>query len=271
MQYKDQDGGWKRADLGSGFLISPDGLFVTAYHVMKYCLHNNEGAHGFSVAVNCSTEHPALQYRAQNDGKEFEIELISYLRKEDSLIGDVQTPDQIIKLRDFVIGRLKSAPGTRFAHWQLREFNNGTIDRAYPGADFQLEPMLPPKRVFITGYPSEDDFSIAHGFLNLTEERARGYFAADIPVYATQYLQTQGIPADTKWGIGVANHMSGGAVVDSSGGIVGVIVNGDSKTAGILSIENFLATFFSRSGKPGARPAIVLAPTETPLYLRDAP
>ena len=28
----------QRLHLGSGFLISLDGLFITAYHVMKYCL-----------------------------------------------------------------------------------------------------------------------------------------------------------------------------------------------------------------------------------------
>ncbi|MGH7831366.1 MAG: S1 family peptidase, partial [Candidatus Binatia bacterium] len=261
----------KQANLGSGFLISPDGLFVTAYHVMKYCLRNKQGRHGFSVSVNCSTENPKLQYRAQNGGREFEIELISHLRKEDSTNGDVQTPDEIIKLRDFVIGRLKGASGMRFPYWELRDFKNSTIDLTHPRADFELRPLVPPKRVFIAGYPRNRDFAIAHGFLNLTEDRRRGYFAADIPVYANHYLETQGIPADTKWGIGVENNMSGGAVIDLSGSVIGVVVNGDAKTAGVLSIENFLETFFSRSARPAAQPAVFLAPTKTPLYLRAAP
>jgi hypothetical protein len=62
--------------------------------------------------------------------------------------------------------------------------------------------------------------------------------------------------------------MSGGAAVDSSGSLVGVVVNGNENTAGILSIENVLETFFSKAGKPGTRPAIILTPTKTPLYLR---
>jgi hypothetical protein len=271
VEYRDQDGTRKRADLGSGFLISPDGLFVTAYHVMKYCLGNSEKEYRFSVALDCSSEHAALRYQAQNDGGQFEIELISHLTMEDSLKGNVQTPDEIIKRRDFVVGRIKGAPGLRFAHWPLSDFQNGTIDLAYPEADFELKPLLPPKRVFIAGYPSEDDFSIAHGFLNLTEERRRGYFAVDIPVYGSRYLETQGIPSDTRWGIGVKNHMSGGPVVDLSGNVVGVVVNGNEKTAGILSIENLLETFFSRSADPGDRPALVLGPRGTPLYLKKMP
>src|SRR5215470_9547133 len=41
VQWRDQNNP-VRSSIGSGFLISTDGLFVTAYHVMKYCLGNNE-------------------------------------------------------------------------------------------------------------------------------------------------------------------------------------------------------------------------------------
>jgi hypothetical protein len=270
VQYRDLNGNRRRVGLGSGFLISPDGLFVTAYHVMKHCLKDQQGIDEFSVALDCSSGGSRLQYLAESGGREFEIELVSHLKKDDSTSGEIQTPDEIIKLRDFVIGRLKGAAGARFPYWELRDFSSGTIDLSRPRADFELRPLTPPKRVFIAGYPHDRGFSIAHGFLNLTEDRHRGYFAADIPVYASQYLEKQGIPADTKWGIGVENHMSGGAVIEPSGSIVGVVVNGDSRTAGVLSIENFLETFFSRSAPPGTPPAVVLAPTNTPLYLKES-
>jgi hypothetical protein len=128
---------------------------------------------------------------------------------------------------------------------------------------------LPPKRVFIVGYPTDRDFVISEGFLNLTEKNSRGYFAADYKVYTPAYLESQGISLDTKWGIRVENHMSGGAVVDASGYLVGLVVNGNHQTAGILSIENVLETFFSRTAKSGASPSVVLRPTETPLYLKE--
>jgi hypothetical protein len=48
-------------------------------------------------------------------------------------------------------------------------------------------------------------------------------------------------------------------------------VNGNKNTAGILSIENVMKTFFSRVAHSGAPPAIILTPTETPLYLRENP
>jgi hypothetical protein len=271
VQFQDQHGNRKQTDLGSGFLISADGLFVTAYHVMKYCLKNTPSKSGFSVAIDCSTEHPALQYRAINRDREFEIELVSHLTREESIKGDVQTPDDTIKRRDFVIGRLKSAPpGVKFPHWDLEDFHRGMIDLARPAADFELKPLAPPKKVFFAGYPGDRDFAIAQGFLNLADDRHRGYFAADIALYERRYLESQGIPADTEWGIAVENHMSGGAVVDFYGNVVGMVVNGAARTAGVLSIENFLATFFSRSAKPGARPAVFLSPTRTPLYLRDS-
>jgi hypothetical protein len=62
--------------------------------------------------------------------------------------------------------------------------------------------------------------------------------------------------------------LPGGAVVVGSGYVVGMVVNGIPTTAGILTIENLLSTFFSRVGSAGARPAVLLNPTETPLYLK---
>jgi hypothetical protein len=271
VQGKDRDGNWKRANIGSGFLISSDGLFVTAYHVMKYCLGHREAEAGFAVAVDCSSGPSGIQYIAQNRGGEFEIELISHLKGEESVNADVQTPDETIKLRDFVIGRLKFAPGGRFPHWQLKDFKTDVIDLARPGADFELKPLVPPRKVFVAGYAQDRDFGIAQGFLNVTEDYHRGYFAADISLYDREYLEAQNIPPDTQWGIAIENHMSGGAVIDFSGSVIGIVVNASGRNAGILSIENFLETFFSKFPIAGAVPAVLLTPTKTPLYLRYAP
>jgi S1-C subfamily serine protease len=270
VEYRDREGNWKQSGLGSGFLISPDGLFITAYHVMQYCLVNRKETTRFSESVDCSTEHPVLRYKARTSIGDFEIELRSHLKKKDSINGkSVQTPDEIIKHRDFVVGKLKAGAGTRFAHWKIRDFKEGTVNLAEPGADFALKPLLPPRRVFIVGYPENLDFAIAHGFLNLAEDNHRGYFAADLTLYRPEYLASQGIPGDTQWGIGVSNHMSGGPVVDPSGHVVGIVVNGNERTAGVLSIENVLETFFSRSAASGISHVVVLSPTNTPLYLRE--
>jgi hypothetical protein len=107
--------------------------------------------------------------------------------------------------------------------------------------------------------------------LNLEDENNRGYFAADYPLYAPAYLEKEGISPDTRWGMRVENHMSGGAVVDITGSLVGIVVNGSKNTAAILSIENVVENFFSRTGRLGASPAVILTPTETPLYLRENP
>jgi len=181
------------------------------------------------------------------------------------------TPDEIIKQRDFVIGKLITQPGNRFSYWELPDFKPNAIRLSDPRADFELQPLLPPKKVFIAGYPRDRDLEIASGFLNLKDENHRGYFAADYKLYAPGYLEKEGISPDTRWGMRVENHMSGGAVVDAAGSLVGVVVNGNRNTAGILSIENVMETFFSRIGRFGASPAVILAPTETPLYLRENP
>jgi len=271
IEYQDSDGSWKRSSLGSGFLISPNGLFVTAYHVMKYCLENQKGRSRLSTGINCSAQHPALRYKAQNGEAEYEIEVISSLKEQDSINGkSTQTPDETIKHRDFVIGRLKAEPQARFPYWQVRDFKEGTINLTDPSADFEFKPLLPPKKVFIVGYPGNQDFVISHGFLNLTEANNRGYFAADLKIYNPAYLKKLGIASDTKWGIRVENHMSGGAVIDSAGFVVGVLVNGDSGNAGVLAIENVLENFFSRSKAPGVRAAVVLNPTKARLYLRKS-
>jgi hypothetical protein len=272
VEYKDRDGNWKRSSLGSGFLISPDGLFVTAYHVMKYCLQNQKQTSRFSGSVDCSLTDPPVRYKALNGDREYGVAVISHLKEEDSTNGrEIHTPDEIIKNRDFVVGKVKAPASKRFAHWQLKEYEQGTISLTNPRADFELKPLFPPKQVFIAGYPRDRGFEIVHGFLNLKDEKHRGYFAADYKIYSTGYLLSEGIALDTKWGMRVENHMSGGAVADVEGNLVGVVVNSSRNAAGILSIENILETFFSKSAKAGTPPAIFLSPKKTPLFLREHP
>ena len=258
--------------MGSGFLISPEGLFVTAYHVMEYCLLGQRKVNRFAESVDCSTAQPRVRYSAVNGDREYQIEILSHLSEADSTNGkNVHTPDEIIKQRDFVIGKLRTQSDTRFSYWQLPDFKPDTISLRNPRADFELQPLLPPKKVFIAGYPRDRDLVIAFGFLNLRDENHRGYFAADYKLYAPGYLEKQGISPDTRWGMRVENHMSGGAVLDTTGSLVGVVVNGNKNTAAILSIENIMENFFSRTGRSGASPAVILTPTETPLYLRETP
>lgn len=267
VEHRSETGAWQRLNIGSGFLISPDGLFVTAYHVMKFCLEGDKETDGLAVNVDCSSGRDGVRYRALNGDREFDIQVVSHLNEADSTSGkDTHTPDEIIKQRDFVVGKLKGGPGVPFPYWQLTDFD--AIDLSTPHADFQLMPLLPPKRVFIAGFPKNGDFVISEGFLNLTEKNRRGYFAANYKVYTATYLQSLGVPADTRWGMGVRNHMSGGPVIDSAGFVVGLVVNGNRDTAGILSIENVLSTFFSRAGNPKEHPAVVLNPARTPLYLK---
>ena len=262
------DNVWRRVNLGSGFLLSQDGLFVTAYHVMKHCLQAQRQTSGLSVQIDCSMARPGVRYVAENDDREFPIEIVSYLKEADSTSGkEKHTPDEIIKQRDFVVGKLKTS--ATFSFWKIRDFDQTTIDVSNPSADFDLTPLMPPKKVFIAGFPNDYEFAISEGFLNLTEKNRRGYFAADLKVYTTPYLQSQGVATDTRWGMRIDNHMSGGAVVDSSGYVVGLVANGNHNTAGILSIENILSTFFSRGGSSGAVPAVLLKPTDTPLYLKQ--
>jgi hypothetical protein len=268
----DQDGILERTNLGSGFLISADGLFVTAYHVMTYCLQDEKNESRFSETVDCSVANPRVRYKAQNGDHEYGLEILSHLREADATNGKkLHTPDEIIKNRDFVIGRLKADPQTRFSHWELRDYDQDKISLANPRADFELKPLMPPKKVFIVGYPRDGEFEIVHGFLNLTDEKHRGYFAADYKVYGPGYLKKAGIEPDTRWGIPVANHMSGGVVLDALGHPVGIVVNGNQNTAGILSIENVLETFFSRTPHSESQPRVILTPTQTPLYLKSMP
>jgi len=60
-------------------------------------------------------------------------------------------------------------------------------------------------------------------------------------------------------------------VVDALGHPVGVVVNGNQNTAGILSIENVLDTFFSRKRESESQLKVILAPNSTPLFLKRAP
>ena len=271
LEYRDQEGNARRVALGSGFLLSSDGLFVTAYHVMKYCLAAQRKISGHSVEIDCSSQEK-VRYLAVNDGREFPIKITAHLKESDSTKGkDHHSPDEIIKQRDFVVGKIAAETARPFSYWQIRDFDPSSIDLSNPAADFTLMPLLPPRRVFIAGFPSSHDFVVSEGFLNLTEKHRRGYFAADLAVYTPTYLESQGVAKNTRWGMRIDNHMSGGAVVDSTGYIVGLVVNGDNRTAGILSIENVLGTFFSRDSVGNAAPALRLQPTNTPLFLKQEP
>jgi hypothetical protein len=268
IEYRDASGEWIATELGSGFLISGEGYFVTAYHVMKYCLQTKREAASFSEPVPCSAQNRQFRYKALSRGRSFEIDIISHLREQDSVDNKAkQTPDETIKQRDFVIGKLRTTLND-FSYWQIKDFREGVIDLKNPSAEFEFEPLYPPKKVFVIGYPGNREFAITAGYLNLKESNRRGYFAADIQVYSAVYLRNVGISPDTKWGIRVENHMSGGAVVDADGFVVGLVVNGHATTTGVLSIENVLENFTSRSNVLGGEPAVILTPTKVPLYLR---
>jgi Trypsin-like peptidase domain len=267
VEYRDGER-WKETNLGTGSLISPDGLFVTAYHVMQYCLEKQRDVSQFSDNVDCSAESAVLRYKARVDDREYAIQLVSHLREKDSTGGkEIQTPDETLKHRDFVLGKLKADSDERFSYWHLRDFQEGTINLAHPNADFELKPLLPPKKVFIAGYPKDRSFVISRGFLNLTEDNKRGYFAVPMNLYSAAYLKSQAISSDTQWGIRVENHMSGGPVVDAAGYLIGIVVTGDHSNAGVLSIENVLETFFS-SAATATYPSFTLVPTQRPLYLK---
>jgi hypothetical protein len=268
LEYENADGERKTAELGSGFLISDDGLFVTAYHVMKYCLQNNRGIARLGEPVSCSEQNRQIRYKASNRAETFDLDVVSHLAERDSLNDNAtQTPDETIKRRDFVIGRLRTSRRD-FSHWHVKDFGEGVIDLKQPAAEFELEPLYPPKKVFAIGYPGNQEFAITAGYLNLKESNRRGYFAADIQVYSPTYLRGIGLANDTKWGIRVENHMSGGAVVDADGFVVGLVVNGHANTMGVLSIENVLENFTSRSKNFGEGRAVILVPTKIPLYLK---
>ena len=181
---------------------------------------------------------------------------------------ETHTPDEIMTQKDFVIGKLKSDK-TTFLYWRVRDFEDGTVDADGAREELQLTPMLPPKQVFIAGFPQAEQFAISQGFLNLIEKNQRGYFAVDMNVYTESYLRSQAVALDTEWGMRTQNHMSGGAVVDVHGYVVGLLVNGNASTAAVLSIENILKTFFTRRTNTGDRPAILLDPDLTPLFLKQ--
>ena len=271
LEYREGNNTRRRVSVGSGFLISPDGFFVTAYHVMKHCLQNDRGSSGLYVRIDCSATSKNLRYVAVNGDKEFDVDVVSHLKESDSTRGkDTHTPDEIIKQRDFVIGKVKADASRVFSYWPLPDFDETAFSRNDPRADFRLAPLRPPKRVFVVGFPNDHDFAISEGFLNLTEENRRGFFAADFEVYSSNYLRSQSVPIDTRWGMRVENHMSGGAVIDDSGHVIGVVVNGNQNTAAILSIENVLATFFTKVGKSSAELPVLLIPTATPLFLKKS-
>ncbi len=87
LEYQNENGTWQRANLGSGFLISSDGLFVTAYHVMKFCLESQKEKSRFSASVDCSAGPSAIRYKAENGDREFEVQIISHLKEVDSTNG----------------------------------------------------------------------------------------------------------------------------------------------------------------------------------------
>ena len=168
LEFRTEDHAWRRVNLGSGFLLSPDGLFVTAYHVMKLCLEAQRQTSGLSVKIDCSSARPGIRFVAVNGEQEFPIEVISHLKEADSTNGKTKhTPDEIIKQRDFVIGKLRTNGAGTFPFWPLRDFDQANINFGNPRADFSLAPMMPPKRVFIAGFPNHD-FVMSEGFLNLT-------------------------------------------------------------------------------------------------------
>ena len=80
---------------------------------MKFCLENDKANDGLSVSLDCSMAR-RLRYKALAGEREFDVQIISHLTEMDSPHGkDTHTPDEIIKQRDFVVGKLKSSAPAR--------------------------------------------------------------------------------------------------------------------------------------------------------------
>src|SRR5689334_4312224 len=110
------DGTVARAPLGSGFLISADGLFVTAYHVMQYCLESERRESRLATSVECSARRPGVSYKAEVAGQVYDIEVVSFGKENESVNGkSSQTPDETIKHKDFVIAKIKADKKQRFS------------------------------------------------------------------------------------------------------------------------------------------------------------
>ena len=115
-EYSDENGAPKQVSLGSGFLISSDGLFVTAYHVMKFYLaEKKRDSSALATVVDCSNPKNLIRYRAYNSEDQFGIEIVSYLSETESTSGkDRHTPDEIIKHRDFITAQLRGTSNQPF-------------------------------------------------------------------------------------------------------------------------------------------------------------
>src|ERR1051325_10491637 len=78
------DGTVVRAPLGSGFLISADGLFVTAYHVMQYCLQSERRESRLATSVECSAKRPGVSYKAEVAGQVYNVEVVSFGKENET-------------------------------------------------------------------------------------------------------------------------------------------------------------------------------------------
>src|SRR5258708_12298902 len=95
---------------------------------MKFCLKNDKANDGLSVNLDCSTAQKP-RYKALAGEREFDIQIISHLSETDSTHGkEMHTPDEIIKQRDFVVGRLKSGAPTQFDYCHFRDFDETPFD-----------------------------------------------------------------------------------------------------------------------------------------------
>jgi len=56
LEYQDTDGQWRGASVGSGFVISPDGLFLTAYHVMNFVLRMTRATMDYPLVLSVSLD-----------------------------------------------------------------------------------------------------------------------------------------------------------------------------------------------------------------------
>jgi len=71
-------------------------LFVTVYHVIKFCLAvKKRGSSALPTVVDCSNPKNLIGYRAYNGEDQFGIEIVSYLSETESASGkdrQTQTP-----------------------------------------------------------------------------------------------------------------------------------------------------------------------------------
>lgn len=233
---------------GTGFLISPDGYFLTTLHGLEAALQDRLNQQDLSTPIE------AKGYEAKIGSDTYHFSIVSHPNYKD--VSQDQAVLASIKSRDFVVAKLELPAEKKLPFFDLSKKNGlgHSSDLAESETEAKLGKFNQIPLTFIPGFPalekSNGSFQIGVGFMTYFETGHRGFLMGPLEgafdLQSTKSESELPLYERLKKGPHLVGGSSGSPVINREGTLLGLLRSAGETTASVVSINSVLSTLFQQ-------------------------